>query len=38
MASADNLELLARFVEEAQATADATAATIREIRRDFNLS
>lgn len=37
MASAANLELLAKFIEEAQATVDATAATIGEIRRDFNL-
>lgn len=38
VASTANLDLLARFIEEAKATADATAATVQEIRRDFDLS
>ena len=37
MASRDSLELLARFIAEAEATVDAIGATVAEIRRDFQL-
>ncbi len=37
VASRDSLELLGRFIQEAEATVDAIAATVQEIRRDFNL-
>lgn len=33
----DSLELLARFINDAEATVNAVGATIFEIRRDFNL-
>lgn len=36
-ATRDSLELLARFIAEAEATVDAVEATISEIRRDLNL-
>lgn len=36
-AARDMLELLARYIDEAEATIEAIGATIREIRRDFNL-
>ena len=37
-AARDRLELLDRFISEAEATVDAVEATVSEIRRDFNLS
>ncbi|PSB04454.1 hypothetical protein [Merismopedia glauca] len=37
MASRDNLKLLDRYINEAEATIDAIAATVSEIRRDFHL-
>ncbi|MFB2972084.1 hypothetical protein ACE1CD_24255 [Aerosakkonema sp. BLCC-F183] len=37
LASRASLELLARYIEEAEAIADAIAASVAEIRRDFNL-
>ncbi|AFZ11299.1 hypothetical protein Cri9333_0679 [Crinalium epipsammum PCC 9333] len=37
VATRDNLELLVRFLAEAEATVDAIGATVAEIRRDFNL-
>jgi hypothetical protein len=37
MAHGDNLNLLARFITEAEATIDAVEASITEIKRDFNL-
>ena len=37
VASRDSLELLDRFIAEAEATVDAIEATVAEIRRDFNL-
>jgi hypothetical protein len=37
MAHRDNLNLLARFITEAEATIDAVEASITEIKRDFNL-
>lgn len=36
-ASRDSLELLTRFIAEAEATVNAVEATISEIKRDFNL-
>lgn len=36
-ASRDSLELLSRFIAEAEATVNAVEATISEIKRDFNL-
>jgi hypothetical protein len=38
LASRDTLELLAKFISEAEATIAAIRATIQEIKRDFNLS
>lgn len=37
LASRDSLELLAKFINEAEATIEAIRATIQEIKRDFNL-
>ena len=37
VASSANLELLARFIDDAQATADATEASIQDIKRNWNL-
>jgi hypothetical protein len=37
VASRASLELLARYIEEAEATVDAITASVAEIRRDFNL-
>jgi hypothetical protein len=37
LANRDTLELLARFMDEAEAVNAATDATVREIKRDFNL-
>jgi hypothetical protein len=37
VAPRDSLELLARFITDAEATVFAVEATISEIRRDFNL-
>ena len=37
LASRDIVELLTRFINEAEATVEAVGATIQEIRRDFNL-
>jgi trans-aconitate methyltransferase len=36
-ADRDTLELLARYIDEAEATIEGIGATVREIRRDFNL-
>ena len=37
VASHDSLELLARFITEAQASVDAVGATLAEIKKDFDL-
>ncbi len=37
VASRDSLEILARFIGEAQASVDAVGATLAEIKRDFDL-
>ncbi len=37
VADRDTLEILARSIDEAEATSASTNATVREIRRDFNL-
>ncbi|MCL1467328.1 hypothetical protein [Argonema galeatum] len=37
VASRASLELLTRYIEEAEATVNAVAASVSEIRRDFNL-
>jgi hypothetical protein len=37
VASRDSLELLARFIGEAQASVDAVGATLAEIKKDFDL-
>jgi hypothetical protein len=37
LASRDTLELLAKFINEAEATVEAIRATTQEIKRDFNL-
>jgi ribosomal protein S19E (S16A) len=38
VASNANLELLAQTIEKAQAVSEATAASVREIKRNWNLS
>lgn len=38
LAPRDTIELLVRFTNEAEATIEGIGATIKEIRRDFNLS